>query len=873
MPVILRWMRMPRRRREAPQLGMVALVALAATLLSVAARAGSAGDEATRVAASAWRGLVGAPRQEVAVGQRVIVVLNTPALSDQVAHAGGRASEAQQRRWTTASLAASHQLMAKLAQEGVRVRPEYIYSRVIAGFSAPIDPQVLGLLERMPEVAGVYPVRVTYPAAQSSEMIERRRMAAGAGDRLRVVSLPGFDGNGVTVALLDTGVEANHPFLLGQVVESRDVIDRDGVAAPDANPDDASRLERHGTQLAGIVAGSEGPAELAGVAPRATLLPIRVAGWQQNARGSWGLFGRTDQLVAGLERAVDPNGDGSALDAARVALVGVSEPFSAFVDSPAARAAAGALRLDTLIVAPAGNDGYAGPGYGSIGGPGGSPSALTVGAVDMRGSTQDVRVVLRNGLELSFDRRVPLAGAVAPRRHLSLRVAAPRLGPEAEARGDTLDLEHFFDGGGRSLVAGRAAVVPAGADPGLVAAQAVRAGAAAVVLYGPTLPAGGIGLDEAVSVPVVSVPAWAARKTLAALRAGRRPLVAIGTARSEPNRVQGHVAAFSSRGLAFDGRVKPDLVAPGVALLTAEPGRGDGGAERYASVSGSSASAAAVAGAAALLAQARPDLDAPALKALLVGTARPLERDSVAAQGAGLLDVGAAAVAEAAVLPATLSFDKSAAKTWQATRKLIVRNLSSRPLRLRIATDDQQTAAARGLVFGAAPSRVTVAPGRWAPVFVTGRIAFDGSPGKPIEGLLLVRPEGGVALRVPWLISFRPARRALLGELRLSTASFKASDTAPTVLSFRAGQVERARQGWQIAPVAKLELELFDANGERFGLLAVLRDLLPGHHSFGLTGRDAEGDELDPGRYRLRLTAWPTGDEKPSRASVAFTIR
>jgi hypothetical protein len=245
----------------------------------------------------------------------------------------------------------------------------------------------------------------------------------------------------------------------------------------------------------------------------------------------------------------------------------------------------------------------------------------------------------------------------------------------------------------------------------------------------------------------------------------------------------------------------------------------------------------------------------------------------VAAQGAGLLDVGAAAVAEAAVLPATLSFDKFAARSWQATRKLIVRNLSSRPLRLRIATDDQQTAAAHGLVFGAAPARMTVGPGGWARVFVTGRIAFDDSPGRPIEGLVHVRPESGVALRVPWLISFRPVRRALLGELQLTTASFKASDAAPTVLSFRAGQVERAKHGWQIAPVAKLDLELFDAKGERLGLLGRLRDLLPGHHSFGLTGRDAEGNELDPGRYRVRLTAWPTGDGKPSRASVAFGIK
>src|SRR5918992_1486956 len=776
-------MHMPRRRREAPQLGVLALVALGATLLSVASGAGSTKREAEMLAASAWRGLVGSPRQEVAVGQRVIVVLSAPSLADQVARAGGRATEQQQRQWTTASLAASHQLIAKLAQQGVRVRPEYVYARVIAGFSAPINPHALGLLERMPEVAGVYPVRVTYPSAQSSQLIERRRVAAGAGDRLDV-SLAGFNGNGVTIALLDTGVEAKHPFLLGQSAESRDLIDRDRDAAPAAHPDDGSRLERHGTQLAGIIAGSEGPANLAGVAPSATLLPIRVAGWQPNARGAWGLYGRTDQLLAGFERAVDLNGDGSAHDAARVALVGVSEPFGAFADSPAARAAAGAMRLDTLVVAPAGNDGHAGPGYGSIGGPGGSPSALTVGAVDLRGSTDTVRVALRTGLEVAFDRRVPLAGAVAPTRMLTLRAAAPRTGDGRGARDDELRIGDFFDNG-LSVVAGRAAVVPSGPDPEHAAALAVRAGAAAVLPYGPTLPAGGIGLDEAVDVPVVSVTPEAAEKTLAALRAGRRPLVSLGAQRTEANRGEGRVAAFSSRGLAFDGSVKPDLVAPGVALLTSEPGRSREGGERYSSVSGSSAAAAVVAGTAALLIQARPELDASALKALLVGTARPIEDESVAAQGAGVLDLGAASVGEAAVLPTTLSFDRSAAPQWQATRQLLIRNLSTRPRRFRIATDDQQSAAGRGLVFAAAPSRLRIQPGRWASVYVTGRIAFSGSPTAPIEGTVLVRPQGGAALRVPWLISFRPARRSLVGELELSETSFQPSDTAPTVLTFR----------------------------------------------------------------------------------------
>ena len=73
---------------------------------------------------------------------------------------------------------------------------------------------------------------------------------------------------------------------------------------------------------------------------------------------------------------------------------------------------------------------------------------------------------------------------------------------------------------------------------------------------------------------------------------------------------------------------------------------------------------------------------------------------------------------------------------------------------------------------------------------------------------------------MPWLISFRPTRRSLLGELQMTKAPFKASDAAPSVLSFRAGQVERVKHGWQIAPVAKLDLELFDAKGERLACSA-----------------------------------------------------
>src|SRR5204863_9835913 len=125
-----------------------------------------------------------------------------------------------------------------------------------------------------------------------------------------------------------------------------DVVAGDDAAAAEANPLDPSTLESHGTQMAGLLVGRGGPHGLHGVAPGATVLPIRVAGWQRTASGGWAVYGRTDQVIAGMERAVDPNGDGDSHDGARVTLLGVVEPWAAFADSPEALAVRGALALD-----------------------------------------------------------------------------------------------------------------------------------------------------------------------------------------------------------------------------------------------------------------------------------------------------------------------------------------------------------------------------------------------------------------------------------------------------------------------------------------------------------------------------------------------
>src|SRR5436190_18418292 len=241
-----------------------------------------------------------------------------------------------------AIIVAAATLLVLLSIHGILVRVDFSFARVLNGFSAALDARAVALLERQQEVAGVYPVRVDYPASVSSQLLGNEGLAIGAG-QLPSVLLPGYDGRGVTLAMLDTGVDSAHPYLRGRIQDGIKLVDPEVLsgASAAADPDDPSRLEQHGTEMAGLLVGAGGPGGISGVATGALVLPIRVAGWQRDLTGSSAVYSRSDQLIAGLERAVDPNRDGDAHDAARIALVGVAAAFAAFTDSPEARAVAG----------------------------------------------------------------------------------------------------------------------------------------------------------------------------------------------------------------------------------------------------------------------------------------------------------------------------------------------------------------------------------------------------------------------------------------------------------------------------------------------------------------------------------------------------
>ncbi len=828
---------------------------LAAVLLGVGGTSGAAEQPAS--GAAGWESLLG-DRPSAQLGGRWVVVLAKPSLATRVRAAGGVATEEQERAWTTAARSAQRTVIARLAFHGAPIEPEHAYYRVFNGFATPLDARSLAIVVRDPDVRGVFPVRAAIPAAIDPSRVED--IFDVAGGRRPDLAIPGFSGAGVTVALLDTGVDVVHPYIRDALLRGLDVLDPGGDASARQNPTTPGRPERHGTEMAGLVVGSGGPAGLEGVAPGASLLPIRVAGWQPDTSGGVSVYGRTDQLLAGIELAVDPNEDGDAHDAARVALVGVVEPFAAFTDGPLAAAAAGASTLDTLVVAAAGNDGPAGPSYGSVGGPGGAPAALTAGAIDTRRRSPTGHVLLLAGLRVLLSGDQPLGGVVAPALSVSAPIVALTRAAPAVV-GAASGLSRLFDASGYSRVGGAAVLLPRGTSSPEAVREVVTAGARAVLVDGP-LPAGSLGTDGPVEVPILGLSANDADAVRAALRRAIPVTLAVGAAAFDANAGRGEVAPFSSEGLAFDGGPKPDLNAAGIGLATSDPGRNEDGAARYGTLSGSSAAAALTAGAAALLAQTRPDLDAAGLKQALVASSR---RGSGTA---GTVDPSGAAAIELVAEPPAVGLGVALAENSTVSRPVTLRNVSRRPL---VVSIEPGAADAADIVVDVRPRAARLRPGASLQIVVSATVPLLPRAPAALGGALRVRVKNGATLRVPWTIAVPLAKRDLILSARLSSRSFEPSDVDPAVLTVVAGRVDGSAERPQLLPLEELTIDLY--RGERrLGRLAVVRDLLPGRYSFGITGRGVGGAHLPPGEYALHLVAVPVGGGEADEETVPFAI-
>ncbi len=147
-------------------------------------------------------------------------------------------------------------------------------------------------------------------------------------------------GEDAVVAVLDTGVDLDHPDLVGRLVEGVDLVE------PDTPPDDP---QGHGTLVAGIiVANADNARGVAGAAPRASVMPIRVL----DAQGR----GTSDLVAAGIRHAIDHGADVINLSLAEVEARDSLLSLSLVADTEVQRAVQEAADAGLVVVAAAGND-------------------------------------------------------------------------------------------------------------------------------------------------------------------------------------------------------------------------------------------------------------------------------------------------------------------------------------------------------------------------------------------------------------------------------------------------------------------------------------------------------------------------------------
>ncbi|MDX2676159.1 type VII secretion-associated serine protease mycosin [Streptomyces soliscabiei] len=240
-------------------------------------------------------------------------------------------------------------------------------------------------------------------------------------------------GKGITVAVLDTGVEADHPDLAGNVLAGKDMV---GFGAVEGQPAWAV----HGTAMAGIIAGhghGAGNADgVLGIAPEAKILPVRVILEDDDPQRTKARNTRGNALAEGIRWAADQGADVINLSLG-------DDSASAHPEPAEDEAVQYALKKGSVVVASAGNGGDKGD---HISYPAAYPGVIAATAVD------------RYGIRASFSTRRWYATVSAP--GVDVVIAEPD--------------HRYYQGWGTSaasaFVSGAVALVKA-AHPGLTPAQ------------------------------------------------------------------------------------------------------------------------------------------------------------------------------------------------------------------------------------------------------------------------------------------------------------------------------------------------------------------------------------------------------------------
>jgi minor extracellular serine protease Vpr len=547
------------------------------------------------------------------------------------------------------------------AAAGVNYREKHAFKSLFNGFSVAATPAEAARLRHVAGVRAVYPV-VSIPMPQT--------VASPSPELFTAISMTGADvaqnelglnGKGVRVGIIDTGIDYDHADLGGdgiarsdsshfpnsRVVTGWDFVgdDFDGITnlvpKPDPRPDDCAG---HGTHVAGIVGAS---GFVTGVAPKVKFGAYRVFGCEGSTSA--------DVMIAAMERALDDHMD--------VINMSIGSAFT-WPEYPTALAANRLVKKGVVVVASIGNSGEY--GLWSAGSPGLGKDVIGVASVDNIGVYIDYFEV--GAGKFGF---IPASGSPLPPASGGAPIVAT--GTPASAADACAPLP-------AGSLDGKIALIRRGTCSFYAkATNAWNAGAVGVVLYNNR--AGFLGASvvgsPAIGIPVVGITSSEGAALSAIIGAGPASLAWTGKLGSFPDAFGNVISYFSSYGLSPDLALKPDIAAPGGNIYSSIPIEQGG----YASWSGTSMSAPHVTGTVALLLQARPHTEAGDVRSILQNTAEPELwwgnpglgfLDNVNRQGAGLVRIDRAAVAEVTVSPGKLSLGES--EGGPVTRELEIEN-------------------------------------------------------------------------------------------------------------------------------------------------------------------------------------------------------
>ncbi|MBG0788012.1 MAG: S8 family serine peptidase [Anaerolineaceae bacterium] len=511
------------------------------------------------------------------------------------------------------------------------------FTKVLNGFMLYVPAKMVNEIRAIPGVKSVsqapeYEINV----AASSEVVRA----------IDVWEIAGYTGEGVTIAVIDTGIDYTHAMFGGsgdpleysendpdiieegtfptaKVIGGYDFAGTDytgsNVPVPDDDPLDEGG---HGTHVASIAAGYD-IGFGSGIAPGASLYALKI----------FGADGSTRLTLHAIEWAMDPLGLGHLGEPVDVINMSLGADWGpADENDPEFIAVENATSIGVVVVASAGN---AGDSSYIVGSPSTVDSAISVAA-----SATGIETLPY--IEYGESDRIPYSTSDAV---FDSNIVATMV--DISVAIDPTGFLCTVPSGQETALTGQVALISRG-DCSFEDKinNAASMGAVAAVIYNNTT-----GIIN-MAVGSATLPAGSIVQDAGLLLKGLAPLtVSIGP----DNRVDtfesldpmDSIGDFSSRGpRGFDSKLKPEITAPGASIYAAAMGTGDDGTTK----GGTSMAAPMVAGVAALVLQANPGFDPIHVKAAMMNNAVDLVGDAsgdVPRIGAGRVDAFASVITPA----------------------------------------------------------------------------------------------------------------------------------------------------------------------------------------------------------------------------------